>query len=438
MIQLIPRRGYSSVNKGGNVEGIKGKDKDKNTKDVIKDKLHTIKDTTKEKAADMIASFQSVRPGADAYQVPKYPIILCHGLLGFDSIKMTPFLPKFKVPSISYWRGIKELLNLKGMQVYSATVAPTASIETRAHYLEKSILQQAIIPVVGGDSTGDGGENAIVIAKTTNDEGNNSDSIKSNTHVPSKLSFNMIGHSMGGLDARYYISKILPKYNELARHGTPDQIQEFLQSYGVQDNKIQVLPEIEVKSLTTISTPHRGSYFADHFLESFLSPERVPRVYKGLGWVLRLVGYQYQEGLCKDDKDAVGAFQQLTRRYMKESFNPQVRNDPNVEYFSYAARFEPKWYHLGSVSLLSPLNAFLYHGWKIVEPVEGPNDGLVSVESAKWGCFLGTIRGVNHVDLINWINSFDMWKARVLRYQPPFSAAAFYLDVIDRLAKRGF
>lgn len=35
----------------------------------------------------------------------------------------------------------------------------------------------------------------------------------------------------------------------------------------------------------------------------------------------------------------------------------------------------------------------------IIEDVEGKNDGLVSVESAKWGEFRGTLVGCSHVDL---------------------------------------
>ena len=33
---------------------------------------------------------------------------------------------------------------------------------------------------------------------------------------------------------------------------------------------------------------------------------------------------------------------------------------------------------------------------------EGPNDGPVSVESAKWGTFISTIPNAGHMDLMNW------------------------------------
>lgn len=44
---------------------------------------------------------------------------------------------------------------------------------------------------------------------------------------------------------------------------------------------------------------------------------------------------------------------------------------------------------------------------RLMEEAEGPNDGLVSVESSKWGGdqgYKGTLVGVSHLDLINWSN----------------------------------
>lgn len=46
---------------------------------------------------------------------------------------------------------------------------------------------------------------------------------------------------------------------------------------------------------------------------------------------------------------------------------------------------------------------------KIIQKVEGDNDGLVSVTSAKWGTHKGTLKDVNHLDLINWTNKIRWW-----------------------------
>lgn len=55
---------------------------------------------------------------------------------------------------------------------------------------------------------------------------------------------NLVGHSMGGLDCRYLISQIQPKTF------TP-------------------------VSLTTISTPHRGSPFADYVIDNVIGRESI-------------------------------------------------------------------------------------------------------------------------------------------------------------------
>lgn len=87
-------------------------------------------------------------------------------------------------------------------------------------------------------------------------------------------------------------------------------------------------PHVKVLSLTTIATPHRGSAFADYIFErvgrQYQSPQSIvsrfnvveavytPRIYK----VLESFGLE------------TGAFSQLTRQYMENTFNPKT---PDVE-----------------------------------------------------------------------------------------------------------
>ena len=87
-----------------------------------------------------------------------------------------------------------------------------------------------------------------------------------------------------------------------------------------------------------------------------------------------------------------GAFSQLTREYMNENFNPKTPDREGVQYYSYGAFVEPY-----------PLSMFRQSG-RIVSKAEGVNDGLVSVESARWGTYKGTLKDVSHLDLINWTN----------------------------------
>lgn len=62
-------------------------------------------------------------------------------------------------------------------------------------------------------------------------------------------------------------------------------------------------------------------------------------------------------------------------------------DDPNVKYYSWGASYSPGWF--------DPMR------WShdVIESVEGENDGLVSVESSKWGEFQGVLVGCSHVDL---------------------------------------
>lgn len=89
------------------------------------------------------------------------------------------------------------------------------------------------------------------------------------------------------------------------------------------------------------------------------------------------------------------AFQQLTRKYAAEVFNPTTPDAEDVRYFSYGASMEP--------SIFSVFR--LTH--RLLKETEGFNDGLVSVASSRWGGehgYRGTLAGVSHLDLINWSN----------------------------------
>ena len=71
---------------------------------------------------------------------PKNPIILAHGLLGFEELNI---VPKAVAPGIQYWRGIREALAAKGIEVITATVPPSGSIEARAQKLSEDIHKKA-------------------------------------------------------------------------------------------------------------------------------------------------------------------------------------------------------------------------------------------------------------------------------------------------------
>ncbi|KAK3627565.1 lipase 2 [Elasticomyces elasticus] len=261
--------------------------------------------------------FAVLRP---VYKAPKNPIILAHGLLGFDEWHIAGQ----KLPGIHYWRGITESLAEKGVEVITATVPPSGSIEARAAQLADSIERKAK------------GKAVNIIA---------------------------------GLDSRYMISRLQP-------------------------------PNVKVLSLTTIATPHRGSAFAD-YLFRWIGTTNLPHLYKTLNYF----------GL------ETGAFEQLTMKYMAESFNPRTPDVEGIEYYSYGATLRPR------------LTSVFRKSHNVVQAEEGPNDGLVSVRSAKWGTYKGTLDDVSHLDLINWTNKLRWWIWELTGHRKHFNAIAFYLDI---------
>ena len=72
-------------------------------------------------------------------ETPKNPIVLAHGLLGFDELHLAG---KF-FPGLHYWRGITEVLASNGVEVITASVPASASIEQRAARLGEDINKKA-------------------------------------------------------------------------------------------------------------------------------------------------------------------------------------------------------------------------------------------------------------------------------------------------------
>lgn len=178
-------------------------------------------------------------------KVPKLrsPILLVHGLLGYDEIRVGGRTVA------AYFAGIPDALRAAGNDVLVARLSPTEGVARRAEqlkaYLDRRMPREPV-------------------------------------HV--------LAHSMGGLDARYMISRL-----------------------GMAPR---------VLTLTTIATPHRGSAFADwgvRRLRPFVAP-----VFDWLNLPTR-------------------AFFDLTTASC-QAFNEQVPDAPGVRYFSVAGRHEPTWW----------------------------------------------------------------------------------------------
>lgn len=73
----------------------------------------------------------------DTYQAPKHPVILAHGLLGFDELHVPG------LPGVQYWHGIRDALAAKGVEVITAAVPASGRIEVRAQRLAEAIESKA-------------------------------------------------------------------------------------------------------------------------------------------------------------------------------------------------------------------------------------------------------------------------------------------------------
>jgi triacylglycerol lipase len=170
------------------------------------------------------------------------PIVLTHGLLGFDELRVCGRT------LAHYFPRIPEMLTAAGNRVLVARVCPTGGVAERSRQLQRFLDQ----------------------------------------HLPGEA-VHLIGHSMGGLDCRYLITRL-----------------------GMADR---------VRTLTTVGTPHRGSTFADW---------GVRRLQRLVGPLLGLLHVPRQ------------AFYDLTTEQCRR-FNEDVPDVPRVRYFSIAGHYEGGW-----------------------------------------------------------------------------------------------
>jgi triacylglycerol lipase len=224
--------------------------------------------------------------------MPTYPILLAHGVARFDFLR-NHFVNRLNLPAervgdrIHYFRNIRSHLAKNGFpNVHHTTVGFATSVGGRAADLKKEV------------------ERVLAASKP-----------HKKVHV--------IGHSMGGLDARHMIVDL-----------------------GMADS---------VASLTTVGTPHKGSSFADWGIE-----HRGDEVVRRLHEVIDLDGFlDLRMAPCAEFNKRAEA----------------AEADNGVFYQTYSCWEED------SKRVFGPLQL----SWKVIkEKEEGHNDGLVSVTSQRW------------------------------------------------------
>lgn len=275
----------------------------------------------------------------------------------------------FNASPTSYWgfNGVAAQLRRDGHTVVETSVPPYDSVPVRARYL------------------------ATQIDATLRSSG--------------ARKVNLIAHSMGGLDARYLISTL---------------------GYGDR-----------VASLTTISTPHGGSAIADVALR--LTPGIAD---DAINAIARAWGETFSDVASKANmRAALGSLAESNA----PAFNAANRNDARVYYQSYAgvssvlgianpkddAACGGRWVTTRGRTdrmdaLLVGAATFVAHGLYLL-----PNDGMVTVENAKWGTFLGCI-AADHLDEVGQIKDSGSDPST------GFNHLTFYRNVATALQARGY
>lgn len=228
---------------------------------------------------------------------------------------------------------------------------------------------------------------------------------------------NLVCFSQGGVDCRYLVS--------------PNGL-----GYGDR-----------VASVITISSPHRGTYVAD--VVAALLPDEDSWFGRAVDVMTSWYGGTFSD--LAEDSRFVAAMESMSEAAMVD-FNREIVDHPDVHYeswagFSYVGGFaNPResidevcrddegvrriMHHEGKRDVMDPLLVggaiFVAHGTEL-----RPNDGVSTVESARWGRFRGCIPA-DHLDQVGQIND------RRPDRRTGFDYIRFYRNIAYDLSAMGF
>lgn len=170
-----------------------------------------------------------------------------------------------------------------------------------------------------------------------------------------------------------------------------------------------------VASLTSLAGPHRGSAVADLIVG--IIPDNFEPLAGGA------LDFVYAFFMGDTNPNSIDNAYDLTRPYMQNTFNPNTLDKSGVYYQSWAAKAKT-----------SCPSIILEATWAIMLIAEGANDGVVGVNSAKWGNFRGVEDaawysvGVDHLGIVG----------HLFGATPGFDANEFYVDIASDLKGRGY
>lgn len=233
------------------------------------------------------------------YPVPHIqPVVLVHGVLGFDHMALMG-------QRIVYFRGVADMLRDVGVEVYTVRLPTMASVPGRAHALAEFVRA-----------------------------------------LPCRR-VNLVAHSMGGLDARFAISRC-----------------------GLDES---------VASLVTVASPHRGTPLAD--------------LLAGTVGILPVRALRSVVGFAGLD---TGAVDWLTTRRAGE-INRTIGDADGVLYGCVIGRAQRRLIRANPVLLSS-------HTYILARA--GDNDGMVPAASQYWGETFDEV-DADHWAQIGWSSYFD-------------------------------
>ncbi len=184
---------------------------------------------------------------------------------------------------------------------------------------------------------------------------------------------------------------------------------------GLDSRLAAYLPQARgrIASITTVSTPHRGTPVADFFSSNPLTTSY------SLEYIMNtLAGYAGDR-----NQDFIKTITQLGTEEM-EIFNTKYQNLDEVTYYSFSAVMRYDDFHF----IFSLLREYIFFK-------EGPNDGMISVSSARWGNYLGTVN--EYMEYSGSLNHPDLVGLDILP-NSDFDYLDFYFRVVQMLIKNGY
>ncbi|PPQ88386.1 hypothetical protein CVT25_011265 [Psilocybe cyanescens] len=320
----------------------------------------------------------------DPVRAPRYPIVLCHGLYGFDSRGPSSF-PSMRM---HYWSNVLNILRGKvGAEVIVTSVPGASSLDEQLRLRARG------------------------------------------------RGINFLAHSMGGLDCRHLISHIQPREYvplSLTTISTPHRGSPFMDwcANNIGLGKLRQQEKEMMKSLRK-STRRDIEDFSSEIADDAKTTSQAKagtQTKSESAFTLSLSSLPSSFTTLLLSIVDSPAYANLTSSYLNDVFNPRTPDDPSVKYWSVAGRMSAD-----SVSVWHPfwlpkivLDGVeekerekmkkewdqLAHGVRTLDgrikgqglPLwanekEWGNDGLVTVQSAKWGEFLGIMEGCDHWEM---------------------------------------